>query len=232
MATSDHSDVSDPPPLRSSLQMHYDTLAEMIKFNPRIFHRLYAAVGPQNMPAFLTGLQSSLVDSNVVLRAVILALEHRLQGNLIAQAVQGACPTCEMQSAMLNLFSVAVLRLVRPPSMRICPSFISGDPAPSPCMVTQATSNSGRRHPLRGPFSPRNPHRTQPHRRASLSRGRPRCGTGERHHRRDRTLPCAGLSVPVVRRARSASRGGQGGGRGEGWGGEGHGEWLRCVAGA
>ena len=69
--------------------MHFDMLAEMVKFNRRAFHRLSRAIGPARTPAFLSALRGSLVDSNVVVRSVVLTMEHDLQRRLLAEALRG-----------------------------------------------------------------------------------------------------------------------------------------------
>lgn len=60
----------------ASLQIDFDLLGELIKFNPRMFAHLNKILHGSKLTRFIEVLVSNLVDSNVFIRSIVLSLEY------------------------------------------------------------------------------------------------------------------------------------------------------------
>ncbi|CAI5504161.1 unnamed protein product [Closterium sp. Naga37s-1] len=106
----------------ASLQIDFDLLGELVKFNPVLFRRLAALVQGERFARFIEVLVAHLVDSNVFIRSVMLSL-HAFRTALPTPPYLGPCPTPALPPPVL---SPAI------PSTSAAPSLASSSSSPAP----------------------------------------------------------------------------------------------------
>ncbi|CAI5470422.1 unnamed protein product [Closterium sp. Yama58-4] len=85
----------------ASLQIDFDLLGELVKFNPGLFRRLAALVQGERFARFIEVLVAHLVDSNVFIRSVMLSL-HAFRTGLPTPPYLGPCPTPPLPPPVLS----------------------------------------------------------------------------------------------------------------------------------
>ncbi|CAI5499111.1 unnamed protein product [Closterium sp. Naga37s-1] len=85
----------------ASLQIDFDLLGELVKFNPVLFRRLAALVQGERFSRFIEVLVAHLVDSNVFIRSVMLSL-HAFRTGLPTPPYLGPCPTPALPPPVLS----------------------------------------------------------------------------------------------------------------------------------
>ncbi|CAI6006633.1 unnamed protein product [Closterium sp. NIES-64] len=116
----------------ASLQIDFDLLGELVKFNPVLFRRLAALVQGERFSRFIEVLVAHLVDSNVFIRSVMLSL-HAFRTALPTPPYLGPCPTPALPPPVL---SPAI------PSTSAAPSLASSSSSPAPDLRSSSAASA------------------------------------------------------------------------------------------
>ncbi|CAI7838970.1 unnamed protein product [Closterium sp. NIES-53] len=131
----------------ASLQIDFDLLGELVKFNPVLFRRLAVLVKGERFSRFIEVLVAHLVDSNVFIRSVMLSL-HAFRTGLPTPPYLGPCPTPALPPPVLSpaLPSTSAAPSAAPSLAALSSKASSSSPAPalqSSSAATAAASASG-----------------------------------------------------------------------------------------